>query len=124
MLAHRSQRFDSLMTANPALYISMRNQLVPSMAYTLTYSTIRPGAISNDNVHNRTIILGANKAYLEVPAAGAIKGFTFSFGGEDAIRGIENDTFVNGTWLNLAGQRVNKPSRGVYIIGGKKVIVK
>lgn len=71
-----------------------------------------------------TINLGANKAYLEVPAAGAIKGFTFSFGGEDAIRGIENDTFVNSTWLNLAGQRVNKPSRGVYIIGGKKVIVK
>ncbi len=71
-----------------------------------------------------TINLGANKAYLEVPAAGAIKGFTFSFGGEDAIRGIENDTFVDGTWLNLAGQRVNKPSRGVYIIGGKKVIVK
>ncbi len=62
MLAHRSQRFDSLMTANPALYISMRNQLVPSMAYTLTYSTIRPRAISNDNVHNRTIILGAKQA--------------------------------------------------------------
>ena len=62
MLAHRSQRFDSLMTANPALYISMRNQLVPSMAYTLTYSTIRPRSIVNANVHNRTLILGVKQA--------------------------------------------------------------
>lgn len=62
MLAHRSSRFDSLMTANPALYISMRNQLVPSMAYTFTYSTIRPGSISNANLHNRTLILGAKQA--------------------------------------------------------------
>lgn len=62
MLAHRSQRFDSLMTANPALYISMRNQLVPSMAYTLTYSTLRPGTITNNNVHSRTIIISAKQA--------------------------------------------------------------
>lgn len=62
MLAHRSHRFDSLMTANPALYISMRNQLVPSMAYTLTYSTLRPGTITNNNVHSRTIIISAKQA--------------------------------------------------------------
>ena len=62
MLVHRSQRFDSLMTANPALYISMRNQLVPSMAYTLTYSTLRPGTITNNNVHSRTIIISAKQA--------------------------------------------------------------
>lgn len=38
MLAHRSARFDSIMNANQALYVSMRNQLVPSMAYSLTYT--------------------------------------------------------------------------------------
>ena len=62
MLTHRSHRFDSLMTANPALYISMRNQLVPSMAYTLTYSTLRPGTIATANTHSRTVILGAKQA--------------------------------------------------------------
>lgn len=29
--------FDSITTANPALYISMRNQFVPAVSYTLTY---------------------------------------------------------------------------------------
>ena len=38
MLTHRSARFDSVMTANPALYISMRDQFVPSMSYGLTYT--------------------------------------------------------------------------------------
>ena len=38
MLSHRTARFDSIMNANPALYVSMRNQLVPSISYTLTYA--------------------------------------------------------------------------------------
>ena len=72
-----------------------------------------------------TINLGANKAYLEVPAAGAIKGF--------ALRWVDNPTDVqtlrsdssNDTFYNLAGQRVSKPAqRGIYIMDGKKVVVK
>jgi len=64
MLTHRSQRFDSLMTANPALYISMRNQLVPSMAYTFTYTTVPHNArmAANSNLHTRTLILSAKQA--------------------------------------------------------------
>lgn len=38
VLSHRSLRFDSVMTANPALYVSMRDQFVPSMSYSLTYT--------------------------------------------------------------------------------------
>lgn len=33
--------FDSIMNANKALYVSMRNQFIPSMRYTLTYSSPR-----------------------------------------------------------------------------------
>ncbi|MCD8319077.1 MAG: BamA/TamA family outer membrane protein [Paraprevotella sp.] len=33
--------FDSIMNANQALYVSVRNQLVPSMRYTFTYSSPR-----------------------------------------------------------------------------------
>lgn len=33
--------FDSIMNANQALYVSMRNQFVPSMRYTMTYSSPR-----------------------------------------------------------------------------------
>lgn len=37
-LLHTTATFDSIMDANQALYISMRNQFVPSMRYVFTYS--------------------------------------------------------------------------------------
>lgn len=36
-LESTTQRFDSLMTANPAIGLSFRNQFVPSASYTMTY---------------------------------------------------------------------------------------
>lgn len=38
-LNHTTQAFDSIMAANPALYVSMRNQFVPSLSYTFTYQS-------------------------------------------------------------------------------------
>lgn len=38
-LNHTTVSFDSIMTANPALYVSMRDQFVPSMSYTFTYQS-------------------------------------------------------------------------------------
>jgi sialidase-1 len=71
-----------------------------------------------------TITLGANKAYLEVPASG-VKGFTFDF--DDDATAISN---LNGQWsmvngqsiYNLAGQRLSKPVKGINIVNGKKVL--
>ena len=56
MLAHRSERFDSIMNANQALYVSMRNQLVPSIAYTLSYTPRFTG------VHTRTFLFHVKEA--------------------------------------------------------------
>ena len=71
-----------------------------------------------------TITLGANKAYLEVPASD-VKGFTFDF--DDDATAISN---LNGQWsmvngqtiYNLAGQRISKPLKGINIVNGKKVL--
>lgn len=38
-LNHTTFAFDSIMTENPALYISMRDQFVPSLSYTFTYQS-------------------------------------------------------------------------------------
>ena len=38
-LMHTTHEFDSIMSANPALYVSMRDQFIPSMAYTFTYAS-------------------------------------------------------------------------------------
>ena len=38
-LIHKTTAFDSIMTANPALYMSMRDQFIPSLSYTFTYAS-------------------------------------------------------------------------------------
>lgn len=38
LLLNRTERFDSIITANPVLYISMRDQFIPSMEYTFTWT--------------------------------------------------------------------------------------
>lgn len=67
-----------------------------------------------------------NKAYLAVPTtqAGARNGFAF---GDDSTTGISNvnvNENVNGSVFDLQGRKVNKPGKGLYIVNGKKVVIK
>ncbi len=52
------------------------------------------------------------------PETKAVSAFA---GGTDAIQGVETEK-VNGVIYNVAGQRVSKATRGLYIINGKKVL--
>ena len=47
-LLYSTERFDSIVAANPALYVSMRDQFVPSMSYTFSWtgSPKRPSSLS------------------------------------------------------------------------------
>ena len=67
------------------------------------------------------VTVPAGKGYLKV-AAGAPD--FIGFGGETT--GIETAKTVkaNGEYYNLAGQRVAQPTKGLYIVNGKKVIIK
>ena len=65
-----------------------------------------------------------NRAYLTVPAALGVKAFFF-----DVTDGINNlnvndDLNKNEAIYNLAGQRVQKAVKGLYIKNGKKVVIK
>ncbi len=67
----------------------------------------------------------AYKAYLTVSVAatgGEAKAFYLDFGGADAIKSVETDNMKDATIFNLAGQRVNKAQKGIYIVNGKKVL--
>lgn len=66
--------------------------------------------------------LAGFKAYIETEAG--IKGLTFDFGTTDGIATVEDATKEDAAIYNLAGQRVEKAVKGVYIINGKKVLVK
>jgi hypothetical protein len=74
--------------------------------------------------------VAANKAYMAVPkAAGSrIQGFNLDGGTttgiSDASRLTNNGEMRNDSFFNLNGQRVSQPAKGLYIKGGKKVVVR
>ena len=71
---------------------------------------------------------GAHKAYLKLakstPAGSqAVKGFPFN-GTTTGIEQIEAGADAKNTIYDLSGRRVNKAAKGIYILNGKKVLVK
>lgn len=68
----------------------------------------------------------AHKAYLKIPNAnGEVKNF-YVFGGDTTtgVTAIETSDRSNNVVYNLAGQRVVAPTKGLYIVNGKKVFIK
>ena len=68
--------------------------------------------------------LGVGKAYLTYSGSGAP-----SFLGFDETTGIENiaksqEPRANGQYFDLQGRRVAQPTKGLYIVNGKKVVIK
>lgn len=67
----------------------------------------------------------ANHAYLTVPAAQQeVKAFFLNAQDATAISGLTGNTEGTEAVFNMAGQRVQKAQRGIYIVNGKKVLVK
>ena len=83
----------------------------------LTFGTFAPG----------TLAIPANKAYLKV-AAGAGSRLIAVFGEETTAISeeciVKNEEFATAPVYNLNGQRVEKATKGLYIVNGKKVVVK
>ena len=80
-----------------------------------------------NNNGTTTITLGANKAYLDTSApSNDGKGFTFSFDNVDGIESIENPlpSIESTSIYNLSGQRVSRLTKGLYIVNGKKIVIK
>ncbi len=67
--------------------------------------------------------MGANTAYLEVTGEVASRSFLWE-GETTSISAIHNAHEANGQFFNLAGQRIAQPTKGLYIVNGKKVIIK
>ena len=68
------------------------------------------------------VTIPAGKAYLTLPAtARDFIGF-----GEDVtgVEVVKQESKADNEYFNLAGQRVAQPTKGLYIVNGKKVIIK
>ncbi len=71
---------------------------------------------------------GAHKAYLKLAkstlaGSQAVNGFPFN-GTTTGIEQIEAGADAKNTIYDLSGRRVNKAAKGIYILNGKKVLVK
>ena len=66
----------------------------------------------------------AGKCYIQIAVAGApdFLGFEGEATGVNEVKEV-NEVNDN-SWYNLAGQRVAQPTKGLYIVNGKKVIIK
>lgn len=68
--------------------------------------------------------LGAHKAYISKTTAGEVKSFAIDLDGDETaiqiIKAVGGDAAI----FNLAGQRVNRAQKGVFIQNGKKFVVK
>lgn len=73
-----------------------------------------------------SVAIPSNKAYLKVLTS-SLEGRELSFSFEEETTGIQQVNSSKQTvdsYYNLAGQRVATPSKGLYIMNGKKVVMK
>jgi hypothetical protein len=79
--------------------------------------------VANDTYN----VIPAHKAYVKVAAApGAREMLVCDFGDSEitGIKAIDNGQWTMDNYYNLAGQRVAQPTKGLYIVNGKKVVIK
>ena len=90
-------------------------------------STASPQSLGFFRPSSRVTSIPANKAFYDLTGIG-VQGFVLSFDGMET--GIALDQIMQPSpeadkpAYDLSGRRVNHAAKGIYIIGGKKVIVK
>ena len=77
------------------------------------------------NEDGTSITNGAHKAYLEVEGDVETKSFyLFDEASVTAIQGVVAAEAANGKVFDLQGRNVKNPVKGLYIVNGKKVVIK
>ena len=82
----------------------------------------------NFYILSKTGNISAGKAYLHLPTAeldGANQARGFAFANDDtAIKNVRYENDGDGVFYDLQGRRIENPTKGLYILNGKKVIIK
>ena len=75
-------------------------------------------------IANVEATLNKGKAYLHLDGAPAAPYLSFEGGETTGIVNVNRETITNNQYYTLDGRRVENPSNGVYIVNGKKVVIK
>ena len=96
-------------------------------------NTTGTGNIEFKKLTNTDLVVPANKAYVQVsPSVFTTPAHELSISfGEGEVTGISeatllniNEVIKNNIVYDLSGRRVAKPTKGLYIVNGKKVVIK
>ena len=107
---------------------AVSNQLKYSTGYTTgdgstIYALAKKSGVVGFYLVKSGVTVPAGKAYLKVESGDAREFIGFGdTTGIGEVRGKMSD--VRAEYYNLAGQRVAQPTKGLYIVNGKKVIIK
>ena len=86
------------------------------------------GTLTFQKLSTTGVTMPANKAYVQVAASAFTSAheLSISFGDEDvtAINAVKDVTKADNRYYNLSGQVVANPTKGIYILNGKKVVIK
>ena len=93
----------------------------------------RLGYAKTDRTIENGKALGACRAYFDIPSDNGVKAarqFTLNFGDEETMGIIEVNTNLTNLTnkaadaFDLQGRRIENPKKGLYIVKGKKVVIK
>lgn len=86
--------------------------------------------LSGTNLYkvNSTVSLKPFRAYFTVTGGASVKANVINLDFDGETTGIQeigqSDNLQFDNWYDLSGRRVAKPTRGLYIVNGKKVVIK
>ena len=75
------------------------------------------------NADNKTTYINGFRSWLELPKNSQVQSFRFEFGSTTDIENLLN-TQDSDAIYDLYGRRVEKAGKGIYIVNGKKVVIK
>ena len=117
-LRHTTAAFDSIMASSPVVYVSMRNQFVPKMQYTYTYTS--PATYKNPIVWETTVTESGNLLSLAYMASG--KKFNEKekdLFGNPFAQFVKLTSTIRKTWqTGFKSQLVGRVSAGVVVAYG------
>ena len=105
----------------------LAEQKLEQVSGSTRYILAKPGnSVGFYKVNSNGSWVNAGTAYLEVPTPqqGGAPDFIPLDGGTTGIANISNETMRDNQYYTLDGRRVAEPTKGLYIVNGKKVIIK
>lgn len=104
---------------------SSETTITPSATGTNYVLSVQSGDVVFAPVTGDNATVAAGHAFLYVPSAGA-RALSIVFADEETtgIKNLNVDLNLNNKVFDLQGRRVAQPAKGLYIVNGKKVVIK